>query len=901
MHRPASREIMFAKFKPQPKRQPAAPRRSNSAGSSHEKKKSAVLIQRLIILHDGLMPLSDDEGDVDADRPKDKTVEAHAPQQKVRRRNPQAVLSEDASLEEHGEFILYYYNHSTHANRGKEEENESKGGNSSGRRSRSSSYASFSDVYVHVNEDHCTEEAVKFAGVVRALRSLPLALHPQSSTVDNSESEETEVVHLSDSMLVFVPLELNGDVVAVVQIPRADNHRQMQPNNPNHSSRRSNMGYGADPNAIRDAVRYCHALFSMLYGGGIHRRLLQTKHLEKSDDWYSEEGDSSSDVLMPNSTELSPGRRTSYCYGNAVVKELFDGLSERRASSSDASLSGSKKLSASYDRATSYCYGGMKELFELRCKDRKYNNSTHDESEPMSRKSWKRRTSFDSIEDMADQMDQIACQDRIDRLMKILPISSVRNDVKAHYDDWLAKMQGMCAVIEGGVGRSIVEMVPTLNCENSVRGQHLPVALAPFVRLAAAEFMQSLLDEELCTKSSNFQLVGVSFFHQSSYMMSRFLSSSGVNDSMLPPETVCMIAQYLKSQQRNDSRHNPKPHLPAASLQDEKATPAYKPLDRWLSNISVGMSKNDITMNGHSANHDSCATTGFISPPGQGINPAADSIFIWDLKYEAWLPRLFISQMVDENHVIKPKTPVTLFAHGDYSFLLFFSGVYSDEKSASELLSSVESRISGFCDDCSANVRNPLTAPATTNPFAGEPGMDIIFVNREDNTFLLSSQHELSSNDFHRKTNATSHNGKGIFGLGFIKETCERENEMSSLSKSSTYTSMLDCRHKLAAYLPLDVMLAFDDMFNEIGRLNSRKNILEVNDLDSDENQGENTSSRNRSVELCTYLPQGWVYGRAEMNCELYVLLDTRRFVTISDVTKAVTRVREKISNDKLE
>lgn len=36
------------------------------------------------------------------------------------------------------------------------------------------------------------------------------------------------------------------------------------------------------------------------------------------------------------------------------------------------------------------------------------------------------------------------------------------------------------------------------------------------------------------------------------------------------------------------------------------------------------------------------------------------------------------------------------------------------------------------------------------------------------------------------------------------------------------------------------------------------------------------------------------------MNCELYVLLDTRKFVTISDVTKAVTRVRGRILNDKL-
>jgi hypothetical protein len=96
------------------------------------------------------------------------------------------------------------------------------------------------------------------------------------------------------------------------------------------------------------------------------------------------------------------------------------------------------------------------------------------------------------------------------------------------------------------------------------------------------------------------------------------------------------------------------------------------------------------------------------------------------------------------------------------------------------------------------------------------------------------------------------------------------------------------------------VMLAFDDMFNEIGRLCCRPNILKAAQNNSHGEGTDNTANPNKTVELCTYLPQGWVYGRACRSRELYVLLDTGKFVTISDVTKAVTRVRERILNDKL-
>ena len=293
-------------------------------------------------------------------------------------------------------------------------------------------------------------------------------------------------------------------------------------------------------------------------------------------------------------------------------------------------------------------------------------------------------------------------------------------------------------------------------------------------------------------------------------------------------------------------------------------------------------------MNGHSANK----VSGFSSPPfSSAVSDveASESLFVPSLKHEVWLPSLYIPKLLDasgdEGGIdFNVEMSGTLFTHGDFSFLLFFKGQINHNKSDPELLSKLAITLSSFCDEYSSTEDD---SNLISEMFSGEPGMDIVFVDRKDNNFLLLSQHDLSSNNFHRKVNTTSPNNgsnmaTGIFGLGFrSKGNFDRENDVTSHIKPSSYMNMLDCRHKLAAHLPLDVMLAFDDMFNEIGYRRRR-------------------NSAHKTVELCTYLPQGWVYGRAYGEWELYVLLDTSKFVTISDVTKAVTRVRERMLNDKL-
>ena len=100
---------------------------------------------------------------------------------------------------------------------------------------------------------------------------------------------------------------------------------------------------------------------------------------------------------------------------------------------------------------------------------------------------------------------------------------------------------------------------------------------------------------------------------------------------------------------------------------------------------------------------------------------------------------------------------------------------------------------------------------------------------------------------------------------------------------------MMDCRHRLAAHLSHETMLALDDVFCEISNRASRiKSIPPEREAES------------KSIEVTTFFPQSWIHGRAYGEMELYVLLDTSRFVTINDVQRATTRVRERLLNDRL-
>jgi len=950
---------------------------------------SKVLIQRLIIFHDGLMPL------------KTKTQQ-HVIKQ---RRNPQ--LSENASLEEHGEFILYYYDHSLHFS--KEGTRRSKQSPEPNQGNTRRTVSDLSDTEKKPNTtDYATEEAVRFVGVCRALRSLPQAMQqeiendinePTTAEQDVDNISETDVVHLNDSTLIFVPLELNGDVVAVAQIVRADN------------SKKQHNGFGADPNAVQQAIRHMHASFSLLFGGGIHRRLLRTRQAESSKDWVleviedDEQSRSGSSNMARKDSNDKLKRKNDSNWELGVPspnpeEETINGdtgrisFSKRGSNGSSTSsrrkqkrrykkLSGSVSLDSSYksdernnisssfnsgitddggaaasirkmmmvedDYSGDYRYGGMKELFDLRREHRKLlhecgsgeNNNT-DMRESFSKKRWASAGSAqDLFNDIANDFGQHDCERRIENLLKLLPITALREDLLNFMDDRLFRMQKVCETIQGGVGRCLVEFIPYPisssdgnNTSLSVRGQHTPTAPSGFVILAASEKMKSLINEEvpnLMEKKHEYRLYGMSLFYQNRLVLSEVKHTrKNYEQKVFPPELSYTILECFhqtpKNQEEKGNNISDDESIQQKNSQNINTPP---PLSKWMSGLAISKSEDVSESAGN--DKDDNVSTGYLAHPSAS---SENSLFIRSLKKHVWMQRIHLPSTlgVDDDET---ELYAAMYESEELCFILFempsipgggehstlvtmaeelrpkgrkVKTVSSSTQAFKGMLIMINDELSEFCSTFSSKEAGSMAAYMAPVKeinseliFAGEPGMDIIYIDREENNFVLLSQHDLSSNEFKRpapktdvSTNGSKQNGGGWFGS---KPKNSSEEEKSCIP--SHYSNMLDCRHKLAAYLPLEVLIAFDDMFNTIGK--QRKDASEGEGCTSEYSNHFIDSTTKSSIELCTFLNQGWVYGRAFGNVEeLYILLDTAKFVTISDVQKAVTRVRERLFNDKI-
>ena len=901
---------------------PKSPFAAAESGPSSTSLQPGTLIERLIILHDGLIPPSGADGT-----------------KKAPRRNPTALLSEDASLEEHAEFILYYYDHSLH-HAGRRSRTQSEldemGSHQRGRiGSDSSSIYSISN-RARLRDDHSSEEAVQFAGLCRALRSLPRALSPErdDASEDPDNIDETDVVYFNDSTLVFVPLEMNGDVFAVAQIPRSS--------------------FGANSAAVHLAIKRMHTQFSLFEGGGIHRRLLMTKSLEELSDWVWEEvvdcddgcdkdgdGDYYQELALLMSKDLISGgvSRDGHSTDDARKQDLA-GKSNRNVRRTTRQLSGSipAEMFASTNGdtnrrrrrgldASDYQYGGMKELLRLRRDHRKLSTELDgpEISDPGQLSSndsarWKSSVNAEDLFlDIVNEHGQADCQRQIDGLLRILPITKLREDLMHAYDKSIRKLQGMCeAAGRTSIVRCIVEMVPGPLCvrrQPFMRGQHPHRTPEPFVCLAGAEFMKSLLSHGQAShlEVGDCRLFGLSMLYRNQVVLTQFAGSYDMSIELIHMIFERFRGSASSTTEATDSDKN---------QSEPDNTP---PLMKWIKAQNKPQSSRHDSSRG-SGDPTTDTFAGFRSCAPSETNGSEGSpsysVFVSQLNRSVWLPR--ISPL--ENRGKGVQTHVGLFESDELSFMAFFElqgshdevgileqlvsnahlgiddtakvsnvggrGQFLDPKSLMDAITNVSGQLDAFCNKFKARDRDssnlaPIKDKNDNRLFLGEAGMDIIVVDRSENKFILLSRHDLSSDEFVRQSsiNDSTPPKIGLFGLG--KDNAKRNDD--GMTRLQEFANMMDCRHRLAAHLSHETMLALDDVFCEISNRASRiKSIPPEREAES------------KSIEVTTFFPQSWIHGRAYGEMELYVLLDTSRFVTINDVQRATTRVRERLLNDRL-
>uniref|UniRef100_A0A7S2EI43 Uncharacterized protein n=1 Tax=Ditylum brightwellii TaxID=49249 RepID=A0A7S2EI43_9STRA len=498
--------------------------------------------------------------------------------------------------------------------------------------------------------------------------------------------------------------------------------------------------------------------------------------------------------------------------------------------------------------------------------------------------------------------------------------------------------------------------------------QHPPLILSSYIALGLGRLVRSILnasfynkygaakDEEKGvdgnsgsattggTKESRI-LWGVSTFYQGRLIFSHVIPGAKHH---LTSKSAYLILDHI-------TRH--KLRIAMNSLDGGSGGGPNQAINRFMRKLS--------NQDENSESPDTATTTrgkgeggGFLTPPPLSVlsvNEKIDSMNVPDLG-KVWMPRLYLPQWHRENNNSSKEngglqhhqqqrpdemmpTRVVAYEYQDV-FLVFYledlkkpkmrrrrgnsTGGASRVPSAENgQISEIVSLLCSLSDHLSKTLvtilkqgkhqhhrhRHQLsstaTMPSPTNNMGvcwGEPGADIVFIDRLQNKLILLSQRHADAS------------GKiGMNRKRLTKNMMGRRGSLATLMNlglSSSMPQALDCRHLLASHLPLDVMLAFDDMVNNIHCHRVRQEIdgKAASGLDhsSSIDNGEipqnlvGSSGDSKIIELCTFLPQGWMYAHAHGYRELYILFDTNMYITITDVQKAALRVRDDFFNDTL-
>mgnify|MGYP005841084167 CR=1 FL=1 len=766
-------------------------------------------------------------------------------------------LSERASEDEWNQEILYYYQQSLP---------DEEGGTNN-------------------KTDQNISEAVRFAGLCSALYSLPHTIqsYKSNSNSDDSGSHNsngklgpTQEVHLERSTLVFVPLEKcpldidenQASIVAVAQLSR-------------RSPREAN---GGNPQAMRTSLQKCHEFFCLLRGGGIGKRLSKNE-----------------------------------------IKQS--------------------------EQHNSTCpYPGMDQFYEGKKTLRKLNDAIH-------------RSSTEELDsDLEQERDNLIRE--LEAWEKILPVSSLRDDLKIHYDTYLGDF-ALMAGRNGGVGRCLVEMVPAPVAIPN--GRHIwqwsPSFPPPHVSIHLGHTIRSLFQGEVTddSESNNYilpRLRAVSTFYQGQLLYHH----DGATDSMeltnseeedLKGEPCSNISDAASSQllMWYLSSYSFKMKQQRQVQQTFEASTSPRRISRGLVSFSDHASANIRSQEeAHTKPKGQDSLTSrihrgsFLKPPPLAmLSVSEQAVEIKGPKGEAvWAPVVHLASTTDKrSQSSREEAQVVFYEWKDYSFLLYLSPVslnqHAGSTTSSSNLQQAEISDAKFLEriaDALSNSLNLLMLPEANknkalsptisfessnslNDTLSAPGRDVIFMDRAASQVMVFPRIPAQSST--RQTNPLGSAKKflGVFSPSpppskKTDKPKEAAQTRVACNPMDWAADGMDCRHWLASHLPLDSILALDDVMTEVQRRRhtiwmknkaklSSKHITpsQSNSFYLSEISSADISSADGSFEIFTSIPQGWLYAFADcQDRELYVLLDASVYVTVADVQKSAMHVRSELFRD---
>ena len=718
--------------------------------------------------------------------------------------------------------------------------------------STSESDASSSDAMV----DYATEDVVHFCGLCSALYSFPQSL-------DHESDECTTQVNLANATLIFCRLE--GVILAVVQISHGDSL------------------------AVETSIQRCHDLFCLLRGGGVIHRLCEGTNL-------------------PVAQQKTPRKSFSQLIGRAMndSEDEDDDMPPDISMVDDVGKNYMRKNSQHSEQASEVSsdhekwrieddgcvYSGMKLLYKFRKEERKQIIKINKLSHFLELKK----------KSMTEELHELKTVIR--KLKQMLPITLIRQELKIHYDEFIADVGTTV------MNRCIVEALPApvdKSVASTVQSTPSIVASARIGR-TVEEILEHGLDKY---EDDEPLLLGVSAFYHGHFIYTHLIShfpfaaESHLMGLHVTNKSACEIMSYMTAFQEKMKLADHQ------KVQDTGRVNVLSPLKQLHRQ--------------HSKAEESKSLEGsFLSAPPLSMLNIVDKLCdVSDpVLGHIWTPVFHLPiEAKGDLHFIEINA--ALFNVGSYSFLIYFdpgeldfADDISEELSAfiqheslnyfmSESISSIHvdspgklitegeakrgrtgmllEKMSAGLYHCIRNTKDREDPCLRSDKMPKEPGLDIIFIDRSQDKMVIKLNENRSSVDPKGIMNGLRNGLAGNFNGRSEDDFVEREAELET-----------DVRHQLAAELPPEILHAVDDAMNEMHKVSkqaeqqSKSRVLEVKGYRH--YQGDN--------EICIYRSEGWVWAGKKGLRELYIIFDPKIYVTISDVEKSVIQLRGAFLND---
>jgi hypothetical protein len=766
-------------------------------------------------------------------------------------------LDEGASLFELSEQILYYH-------RSRRENNTPPAPQSGSENNVSSHYEAMDS----------TEDAVQFVGLVTALYSLPASLGDS-----DLENDRTKEVYFGDSSLIFVTLEGSSDIVAVAQVPRLYLRGS-----------RSALG-GGNPFAVRCSIERIHSLFCLLRGGGILHRL-STKP----------------DCPLTN--------------GNKVPSDPTP-------------------------------YPGMGQLFKLRKQLRRLRNQVERHSNSKSDiESAPRNDEINTLEQEISVLMKTLPIHSLRRDLRVHfneylgELSVIASRIGGASRCLVETMPTPIAVPSG---------LHVSQCSPPVVSSYCAMTLGLGIRDLLEEVAEMSNDAGPHLLGVSTFLKGQLMYTHTSetdITSGRINTVEATAAPSLSNKTVSLLMGYMADYRTKINQLSAPMHTNSLPSMESQQRLGFKRLTLSFGSVSSDKPQQR-SKEGNDAHADeqSAAHSGYLSPPPLFMLSALDRPYCFigpKNSPRVWAPLVRLPFLVATNtntETIYSDLHMVMYEIGDFAFLLYMdahrdavtwetsNSSFTQIEEGNALPPKLEnvnnvslppqplsSHISLLLEELSQSLSNivleatedddtmapPKLVSGPKSPSDirlvswDAPGQDIVFVDRFEHKLILFSDRNyqsMSKTREKKKSPGRSPGRRRFLGFSSGKTSGSGDKSKSPIRDTRTSNSDwsalgLDCRHRLSSHLPLDTVLAFDDVINEVNKMQNRKHDSEDEGLKKSFSPKSRTSN-DGIVELCTCMSQGWIYAFADNERELYAFFDSSIYVTVADVQNAAVQIRK--------